>query len=165
MFAQKKKSLICLLVAASSLFSCKRAAPLDDGGSYACTTTSPSNNMSIGQDTNADKGPVSYWADIFPILDSVATTRVYKCNVCHANYARPDGLSSVPELNRVIGSMRNGRMPRGGDRVPEAAIQLFEKWRLDGFQTGTQGSPQSNRSKRAMGLDGNAANPSGQNCN
>jgi|GEM_PF-1844199 len=165
MFFLQKSSILSVVIALAMTMSCKRAEPLDDSGSYACTTSAPSTNMSIGQDSSTDKGPVTYWADIFPILDSSATGHVYKCNVCHANYARPDGLSSVPELTRIVTSMRNGRMPRGGDRVPEPAIQLFEKWRADGFQSGIQGSPQSNRSKRATGIDGNSqGTAAAQNC-
>lgn len=83
-----------------------------------------------------DSDGVTFYGDLLPVLSSNKSGEVYKCTTCHAHYGKPDGMNNVRELERVVESMRSGRMPRGGDRVPAALIELFSMWRLQGFKDG-----------------------------
>jgi hypothetical protein len=123
-------------------FGCKQTQTIEQSGSGA------------SQDCNADEvssggSRVSFYGDLFPILNSNFRNRVYKCSTCHAEYNDPSKLANVPELVRAIDSMKSMRMPRGGDPVPAAMIELFAKWRIDGFFVGKPGDNPSDAGIRA----------------
>lgn len=84
---------------------------------------------------------VTFYGDLLPILRSQSKDKVYKCTTCHAHYNKPDSMNNLDEINRVIESMENGRMPRGGDFVPKDKIEMFRIWQLQGFQLGDKDNP------------------------
>jgi hypothetical protein len=47
---------------------------------------------------------------------------------------QPSGLGNVPEIERIVKSLKTKYMPRGGDQVSESEIELFTLWRLQGFK-------------------------------
>jgi hypothetical protein len=79
---------------------------------------------------------VTFYGDILPVLSADSRSRSYKCTTCHAHYREPEGLNSVPEIERIIESMKEGRMPRSTTKVTAAEIELFDVWRLQGFSVG-----------------------------
>ncbi len=107
---------------------------------------SPSNKESKNKDLDlTDVQQVTFYGDLLPILSSVEDGKVYKCTTCHAEMGKPDGLNTVTKLGRAIESMENGRMPRPGNAVPPAKIELFRIWQLQGFQEGDKNSPKPSR--------------------
>ena len=79
---------------------------------------------------------ITFYGDLLPILSSNGKDQAYKCTTCHAHYMKPSGLNNVREVERIVESLRSGRMPRGGDPVTSAKIELFSMWRLQGFKEG-----------------------------
>lgn len=79
---------------------------------------------------------VTFYQDILPILSANVRGKNYKCITCHAHYTNPDGLNNVPEIERIVASLKSGSMPRSNDRVPPKYIELFDVWRLQGFGVG-----------------------------
>lgn len=105
----------------------------------ACITQS-AGSVDSADSVSASPKPaaaVTFYGDLLPILASVKTDEVYKCTTCHAHYLKPAGMNNVRELERVVESMRLGRMPRVGNAVPADKIDLFTTWRLQGFQEGS----------------------------
>ena len=90
--------------------------------------------------------PVTFYGDLLPILASNAKPRIYKCTTCHAHYNQPSGLGNVPEIERIVKSLETKYMPRGGDPVPAAEIELFTLWRLQGFKERPDVKPSSQNS-------------------
>ena len=117
-----------LLIIAATLAACNGTPAIKPPAK--CASANSSTALSLADQT------VTFYKDILPILSSQQTGKVYKCTTCHAHYAKPEGLNNVPELNRVVESMRNGRMPRVGTRVPEDSIKLFSAWQIQGFPAG-----------------------------
>jgi hypothetical protein len=99
-----------------------------------CTPASSSNGGVY--DLQAADRQVTFYKDLLPILTSNSEGKNYKCTTCHAHMNQPEGLNSVAKVEDSIRSMRNGTMPRSNSRVTEEEIQLFDLWRLQGFQPG-----------------------------
>lgn len=83
---------------------------------------------------------VTFYGDLLPILRSSTRGEAYKCATCHPDFLTPDGMNSIPKIEGIVGSMKNGRMPRGGDLVPPEKIKLFTTWQLQGFRPGVPGA-------------------------
>ena len=79
---------------------------------------------------------ITFYRDILPILTSNTKGKVYKCTTCHSQYAKPEDVASVDEVEAIVASLKSGKMPRAGNAVAPGEIELFTKWRLMGFQTG-----------------------------
>jgi hypothetical protein len=137
-----QRIMILKMAFLTALTSCKQNRAVDEIGGSAAKDCSASNITSSGS-------RVSFYGDLYPILNSNFRNRVYKCSTCHAEYNDPVKLANVPELVRVIDSMKSLRMPRGGDPVPAAMIDLFSKWRFDGFTVGKLGDNPSDAGLRA----------------
>ena len=106
---------------------------ITDTASQKCTTTSGA-GLVDSDDSGVKK--VTFYRDLLPILTANTRQRPYKCTTCHAHYETPEGLSNVPEVERIVDSLNKGRMPRSNSRVSEDEIKLFESWRLQGFLPG-----------------------------
>lgn len=129
-----------------------KAASLDETAAQSEDDTEPSTE-------------VTFYGDLLPILASVETGKVYKCTTCHAHYEKPDGMNNVRELERVVESMKIGRMPRVGDRVPSAKIELFTMWRLQGFKDGTpKTAARSDSTSPAQSQDAKPASSTSSGC-
>lgn len=126
-----------------ALLACAEPARVDSTNP-GCTS---STGATLASEGDAEPKVITFYGDILPILSSNAADSTYKCTTCHAHYSKPKGMNNVPELERVVESMRSGRMPRGGDPVPADKIELFTMWRLQGFQEGTQKAASSTASK------------------
>jgi hypothetical protein len=107
---------------------------------------------------------ITFYGDLLPILNSVQTGAVYKCTTCHANYATPDGMNSQDELNRVVQSMQDGSMPRSGQLVPQALIDEFKVWGVEGFPPGDPSSTPAQLSSAQLAAAQAASANSGAPC-
>ena len=83
---------------------------------------------------------ITFYGDLLPILSSQTSGAVFKCTTCHADYGDPEKMNNVLTVNQIVEALEIGRMPRGGNLMPKAKIQLFRTWQLQGFQVGTIGS-------------------------
>lgn len=132
------------------LEACKDDAPIPEPIFVRCKQkSSSSQKLSLSGNTSETSSAaavpeVTFYGNILPILSSTATGSNYKCTTCHAHYTSPSELSTVPELQRVVTAIRNGTMPRGGDRLPAEKVALFERWRDQGFKAGSIGAPPIN---------------------
>lgn len=134
------QSLFLVLLAACAG---QQSQPQIAGETPTCT---PSSKESKNKDLDLTDVPqVTFYGDLLPILSSVKDNEIYKCTTCHAEMAKPDGLNTVTKLNRAIESMENGRMPRPGNPVPKAKIELFRIWQLQGFQEGDKNNPKPSK--------------------
>lgn len=126
----------------SALLGCSSPVPVQSTPAPTCQSTGATladeKTDKSEDDVDAAEADdvVTFYGDLLPILDADEGTTVHKCTTCHAHYAKPEGLNSVREVESVVESMRNGRMPRVGTRVPNEQIELFNKWRLQGFKVG-----------------------------
>ncbi|TWW07947.1 hypothetical protein E3A20_29240 [Planctomyces bekefii] len=149
--------LVLQLVLASG---CNSAAPQPDVVAACGSPTEKKQSLDLADSVDmitqgnggASAPPVTFYGDLLPVLSSNESGAVYKCVTCHAHYGKPEGLSSVLEIERIVTSLKNGRMPRGGDPVPADKIELFSVWRLQGFQSG---SPKKQESVTGQSSDAN----------
>lgn len=136
--ASKFIRLVGLVALGTVAVSCAESARVEPASS-GCSSSSALVADDTGKKNDGTKA-VTFYGDLLPILSSNVADHSYKCTTCHAHYAKPKGLNNVEEVERVVESMRSGRMPRGGDPVPAEMIELFTMWRIQGFQ---EGSPKS----------------------
>jgi len=94
-------------------------------------TVAPS-DVAAGDQTATHK--ITFQDDILPILSSTETGKVYKCTVCHAAYrTNPQYLRQGDNFDQLIDAVQTQSMPLVGDPLPEAAIEIFKKWKEAGF--------------------------------
>jgi hypothetical protein len=114
---------------------------------FGCAETSANRTESVSEncgtfEVEVEAKQLTFYQDILPILKANTAGHSYKCTTCHAHYSEPDGLNSVPEINRIIDSMESGRMPLSSNRVPKKLIDVFRVWQKHGFRTGNRNDPE-----------------------
>ncbi len=114
---------------------------------FGCAQTSSNRTESVSEicssyELEVEAKQITFYQDVLPILKANTAGHSFKCTTCHAHYSEPEGLNSVPEINRIIDSMESGWMPRSSDRVPKELISVFRTWQKHGFRTGNRNAPE-----------------------
>jgi hypothetical protein len=128
-------SIATLLLSALIVAGCQPepSAPTNYPTATGCKPAAASASLTGGLELTEAPRKVSFNQDIMPMLSASGGTRDYKCLGCHPVWKDPKEISNDKDFDRIIGSIKSGRMPQSGARVTAEDLATLDAWRAGGY--------------------------------